>query len=134
MTLLDTADGIFMTVAYGWAFARPVRKVFYNIAITGLSVAVALVIGTIELLGVLATEFRLHGLFWDHMSSFDINTAGYIIARLFVVTWAVALSVWRFGRIEARFAGQDGGHARIQREARTQGEAPHRPGGVDEGA
>jgi nickel/cobalt transporter (NiCoT) family protein len=108
MTLLDTADGIFMTVAYGWAFARPVRKVFYNIAITGLSVAVALIIGTIELLGVLATEFRLRGAFWDRMSGFDINTAGFIIAGLFAATWVIALCVWRIGRFEASFAAAPG--------------------------
>ena len=65
MSLLDTIDGAFMNFAYGWAFSRPVRKIFYNITITGLSVAVALVIGTIELLSVLADRLSLDGGVWD---------------------------------------------------------------------
>ena len=103
MCLFDTLDGCFMNFAYGWAFSRPIRKVYYNIIITGLSVAVAFVIGTIELVGLLSTELDLHGAFWDTMAGFDINRAGFIIVGLFVVTWAVALGIWRFGRIEARW-------------------------------
>ena len=68
MCLFDTLDGCFMNFAYGWAFSRPIRKVYYNIIITGLSVAVAFVIGTIELVGLLSTEFNLHGAFWDTMA------------------------------------------------------------------
>jgi high-affinity nickel-transport protein len=64
MSLLDTIDGWFMNFAYGWAFSQPVRKVFYNIAITGLSVAVALLIGTIELAGLLAQKLGAGGSFW----------------------------------------------------------------------
>ncbi|MHB8330015.1 MAG: Nickel transporter NicT [Acidimicrobiales bacterium] len=103
MALLDTIDGSFMNFAYGWAFARPVRKVYYNIAITGLSVAVAFFIGTIELLGLLSNEAHLHGSFWDFMQNFNINAAGFVIVGMFVLTWAVALAVWRFGRIEQRW-------------------------------
>jgi high-affinity nickel-transport protein len=103
MCLLDTIDGCFMNFAYGWAFARPIRKVYYNMTITGLSVGVAFIIGTIEIFGLLATELRLRGAFWDTMANFNINRAGFIIAALFVVTWVVALAIWRFGHIEARW-------------------------------
>jgi nickel/cobalt transporter (NiCoT) family protein len=103
MSLMDTIDGSFMNFAYGWAFSRPVRKVFYNIAITGLSVAVALVIGTIELGGLLAEHLRLSGSFWVWWESIDINVLGFLIVGLFVLTWVLALAVWRFGRIEERW-------------------------------
>ncbi len=103
MSLFDTIDGCFMNFAYGWAFARPIRKVYYNIIITGLSVAAAFLIGTIELLGLLPSEIDLHGAFWNFMANFNINVAGFIIVGMFAVTWLVALSVWRFGRIEHRW-------------------------------
>jgi high-affinity nickel-transport protein len=103
MSLLDTIDGSFMNFAYGWAFSRPVRKVYYNITITALSVAVALIIGTVELLGLAANELTLHGRFWDWVSAVNINTLGYIIVGLFALTWTVALAIWRFGRIEERW-------------------------------
>jgi high-affinity nickel-transport protein len=103
MTIFDTLDGSFMNFAYGWAFSKPVRKVYYNITITGLSVAVALLIGSLELFGLLATELHLSGPFWGYVAGFDINQAGFIIVALFVVTWAVALLVWRFARIEQRW-------------------------------
>jgi nickel/cobalt transporter (NiCoT) family protein len=103
MTLWDTLDGLIMNFAYGWAFARPVRKIYYNIAITGLSIAVAFVIATIEIVGLLSTELHLHGWLGDYMASFDINQAGFVIAGLFVVVWGLALAIWRFGKIEARW-------------------------------
>jgi nickel/cobalt transporter (NiCoT) family protein len=103
MTLFDTLDGCFMNFAYGWAFARPVRKVYYNLVITGLSIAAAFLIGTVEILGLLTGELHLHGGFWAFMAGFDINKAGFTIAALFVVVWAVALAVWRFGKIESRW-------------------------------
>jgi high-affinity nickel-transport protein len=77
--------------------------VYYNLVITGLSIGAAFLIGTIEILGLLTTELHLHGPFWDFMANFDINTAGFTIAALFALTWAVALAVWRFGRIESRW-------------------------------
>jgi high-affinity nickel-transport protein len=103
MATLDTLDGSFMNFAYGWAFSKPVRKVYYNITITGLSVAVAMLIGTIEIFGLLAAQLNLSGGFWGFMSGFNINEAGFIIVGLFVVTWAAALVIWRFGRIEQRW-------------------------------
>jgi nickel/cobalt transporter (NiCoT) family protein len=103
MSLLDTIDGSFMNFAYGWAFSKPVRKVYYNLTITGLSIAVALIIGGIELLGILAEKLSLTGPFWDSVSSVDLNTVGFWIVGLFAVVWAVALAVWKFGRIEEKW-------------------------------
>ena len=77
MMLFDTLDGVFMNFAYGWAFARPVRKVYYNLVITALSIGAAFIIGTIEILGVLTSEFHLDGPFWNLMANFNINLAGF---------------------------------------------------------
>lgn len=106
MSLLDTIDGAFMNVAYGWALVRPVRKVYYNLTITGLSVVVALVIGTIELLGLLAEEFGWSGGVWDWIGGIDLNVVGFAIVGLFVVTWVGALLVWRWGRIEEKWTAR----------------------------
>jgi nickel/cobalt transporter (NiCoT) family protein len=103
MTLFDTIDGSFMNFAYGWAFSRPVRKVYYNIVVTALSVFVALFIGGAELVGLLASEENLHGAVWDWAAHFKINTAGIVIAIGFVVVWVVSVAVWRLGRIEQRW-------------------------------
>jgi high-affinity nickel-transport protein len=106
MSLLDTIDGSFMNFAYGWAFSNPVRKVYYNITITGLSVAVALVIGTVELLGLLTNELALKGAVWQWISRININTLGFAIVAMFVLTWAGAALIWRFAHVEARWASQ----------------------------
>jgi high-affinity nickel-transport protein len=103
MCLFDTADGCFMNFAYDWAFSRPVRKVYYNLTITGLSVFVAFFIGTVEILGLIEQEYRLGGGFWTFMGNFNINKAGYVIVGVFVLTWVVALAVWHFGRIEQKW-------------------------------
>jgi nickel/cobalt transporter (NiCoT) family protein len=104
MCLLDTIDGAFMNFAYGWAFSKPVRKVFYNITITGLSVAVALIVGLIELAQVFTDKLRLTGGIWDVFTGLDLNDVGYVIVGLFAATWVVALAVWRFGRIEEKWS------------------------------
>jgi nickel/cobalt transporter (NiCoT) family protein len=104
MTLFDTLDGAFMNFAYGWAFARPVRKVYYNLVITALSIGAAFIIGTIEILGVLTAELHLNGGFWDLMANFDINLAGFCIVGLFVLVWAAALIYWRVGDVEHRWS------------------------------
>ena len=103
MSLLDTIDGSFMNFAYGWAFSKPVRKVYYNMIVTALSVAVAFIIGSIELLSVLAEKLRLEGGFWGWVSNLDLNLVGYGIVGLFVVTWAGAFVVWRLARIEEKW-------------------------------
>ena len=104
MSLLDTIDGSFMNVAYGWALSEPVRKIYFNIAITALSVAVAFLVGSVELLGVLAEQLRLEGDFWDWVAGLDLNLVGYAVVALFVLTFAVAAALWRFGRIEQRWS------------------------------
>jgi high-affinity nickel-transport protein len=104
MCLADTVDGVFMNAAYGWAFAKPVRKIFYNITITSISVAVALIIGTIELVGVVADQANITSGPLAAIASIPLDYAGYGIVGLFVLAWAVALAVWRFGRIEERWS------------------------------
>ena len=103
MSLLDTIDGSFMNFAYGWAFSRPVRKVYYNIVITGLSVVVAIFIGGLEIAQVFAQQLNLTGGFWNYALAFNINKAGFIIVAMFVGVWAFALLLWRFGKIEQRW-------------------------------
>jgi nickel/cobalt transporter (NiCoT) family protein len=103
MCLFDTLDGCFMNFAYDWAFAKPIRKVYYNLTITGLSVFVAVFIGTIEILGLIGQEYDLNGGFWSFMGNFDINKAGFVIVGVFVVTWAAALAIWHFGKFEQRW-------------------------------
>src|SRR3954471_9932721 len=104
MCLMDTVDGVFMNAAYGWAFAKPVRKVFYNITITSISVAVALVIGTIELVGVLADQAHITTGPLAAIAAIPLDYAGYGIVALFVLAWAIALAVWRYGRIEEKWS------------------------------
>jgi high-affinity nickel-transport protein len=103
MSLLDTIDGAFMNFAYGWAFSNPVRKVFYNITITALSVTVALIIGSIELLSVLADRLDLSGGIWTYTTDLDLNLVGYLIAALFLTTWLLALTIWHLAHIEERW-------------------------------
>jgi nickel/cobalt transporter (NiCoT) family protein len=118
MSLLDTIDGSFMNFAYGWAFSKPVRKVYYNITITGLSVAVALFIGTIEFVGLITQKLRMTGSVVEWLQSVNLNTAGFIIVAMFVVTWAISLAIWRFARIEERWtAGVQSRAARTQADA-----------------
>jgi nickel/cobalt transporter (NiCoT) family protein len=104
LMLCDSVDGLFMNFAYGWAFARPVRKVYYNITITALSIGVAFLVGGIEIIGLLSSKLHLHGWLGDYMANFDLNTAGYMVVGLFVLVWAVAVAIWRFGNVEARWA------------------------------
>ncbi len=106
MCLMDTTDGVFMNAAYGWAFARPVRKVYYNITITSLSVAVALIIGTIELVGVIVDQSGIQSGPLVSIANIPLDYAGYAIVALFVLTWLVALGVWRFGRVEQRWTAR----------------------------
>ncbi|MGI8578687.1 MAG: HoxN/HupN/NixA family nickel/cobalt transporter [Nocardioidaceae bacterium] len=104
MSMLDTIDGCFMNFSYGWAFSKPVRKVFYNITITGLSVAVALIIGTIELVSIFTDKLGVRTGPLASLANLDLNYVGYAIVLLFVLTWAVAIAVWRFGRIEEKWS------------------------------
>ena len=103
MCLFDTIDGCFMNFAYDWAFSKPIRKVFYNLTITGLSVFVALFIGTIELVGLIGQELNVHDPFFNFFANFNINTAGFIIVGAFAATWAVAVLWWHLGNVEEKW-------------------------------
>jgi len=109
MTFMDTTDGVFMNLAYGWAFFNPVRKVYYNLAITGLSVAICFFIGGVEALGLLPREIKglsqTHGV-WGFLYHFNINQAGFVIVGMFVVTWLAALLIWRYGRVEEKWGAR----------------------------
>jgi nickel/cobalt transporter (NiCoT) family protein len=103
MALMDTIDGCFMNTAYGWAFMKPVRKVYYNLTITGLSVAICYFIGTIEILGLVPQELHWTGSFWIFMRNFDINKAGFVIVGMFIVAWLAAVAIWKVGKIEQKW-------------------------------
>ena len=103
MSLLDTIDGCFMNFAYGWAFSRPVRKVYYNLTVTALSVAVALVIGTIELLSLLTAKAGIERGPLAAIGRVDLNAVGFVVVGFFVLAWLVALAVWKLGRVEERW-------------------------------
>ena len=103
MSLLDCLDGLFMSVAYDWAFLHPVRKVYYNISITGLSVAVAFLVGTIELISVLHDNAGWVNPVTTWITDIDLNNVGFIIVGLFVLTWAAAIGYWRLAKVEDRW-------------------------------
>jgi high-affinity nickel-transport protein len=106
MSLLDTLDGVFMNVAYGWAFAKPVRKVYYNITVTALSVAVALVIGGIELTSILVDQAGITAGPLAAIAAVDLTYVGYGIVAFFVLAWLVSVTVWRYGRIEEKWSAR----------------------------
>jgi nickel/cobalt transporter (NiCoT) family protein len=109
MTLMDTSDGMFMNLAYGWAFFNPVRKVYYNLAITGLSVAICFVIAGIETLSLIPYEIKgvsQNSGIWGFFYNFNINTAGFAIVGLFILTWAGAVLIWRYGHIEEKWGAR----------------------------
>jgi nickel/cobalt transporter (NiCoT) family protein len=104
MSLLDTIDGCFMNFAYGWAFSKPVRKIYYNITITALSVAVALIIGTIELISILTEKTGIDTGPLAAIANANLDFVGYAIVVLFVLTWVIAVTVWKYGRIEEKWS------------------------------
>lgn len=107
MALMDTTDGMFMTTAYNWAFATPIRKVYYNLTITGLSVVAALIIGLIEVIQVLTPALGLNQGVWAWLQNLDFNMMGYILVGLFVATWAISYFIWKFLHIERRWAASN---------------------------
>jgi len=107
MVLIDTTDGVTMRVAYGWAFLDPFRKIYYNLTVTVISVLVALAIGTLELLQVIANELNLMGPFWYELNSLDFETIGFGIMIIFIASWLVSVAVWkykRFDELHSRYA------------------------------
>jgi high-affinity nickel-transport protein len=103
MTLMDTTDGVLMTKAYNWSLLNPIRKIFYNVTATGLSVSVALVIGSIELLQVLINILSLHGGLFDAIALLDFGKLGYVVVGLFMLAWGLSVAAWKFGRMEERY-------------------------------
>ena len=106
MSLMDTIDGLFMNAAYSYALFNPIRRIYYNLAITGLSVAICFFIGTIEVLGLVPQELHWKGGFWNVMANFNINTAGYVIVGMFIVSWVTAIVYWRVGNVEQRWGAR----------------------------
>ena len=100
MVLIDTTDGVTMRVAYGWAFMNPIRKIYYNLTVTVISVLVALAIGTAELLQVIANELSLTGPLWEWLSGLDFETIGFGIIIIFLASWLVSVAVWKYRRFD----------------------------------
>ncbi len=101
MSLVDTTDSIMMLGAYGWAFVKPVRKLYYNMNITLVSVLVALVIGTVEFLSIIGDKFGLKGGFWDWLSDLDFETIGYIIIGIFLVSWIGSTLIYKLKKYDS---------------------------------
>jgi high-affinity nickel-transport protein len=111
MSAMDTTDGVLMSKAYNWAFINPLRKIFYNITTTSLSITVALVIGSIELLQVLTSMLELKGPFFHFIGGLDFGSLGYVIVGLFLLAWGFSFALWKFCRIEERYGDQYHLHA-----------------------
>ena len=103
MSLMDSLDGLFMSVAYDWAFANPIRKIYYNLTITVLSVVVALLIGTVELVSVARDDLGWSNPVTEWLASISLDRVGFVVVGLFVVTWAAAIGFWRYGRRDQRW-------------------------------
>jgi high-affinity nickel-transport protein len=113
MTVMDTTDGVLMSKAYNWAFVNPLRKIFYNMTTTGLSVAVALLIGTIELLQVLIGMLELHGPFFEFVRGLNFGMLGYVIVAMFLLAWALSVALWKLGGIEQRYSPRPHAHMHV---------------------
>jgi len=102
MALIDSTDSILMLAAYGWAFVKPVRKLYYNMTITFVSVLVALLIGGIEALGLIGDKLNLHGVVWDAIGSLNNNfgAIGFVIIGVFVMSWVVSIVIYRMNRYD----------------------------------
>ena len=103
MSLMDTTDGAFMAKAYSWAFSNPIRKLFYNMTMTGLSVFVALFVGVVELSQILIQLLGLEGGVWDVIAGFDLGSLGLIIVASFIVAWITAFVIFKVRRVEERW-------------------------------
>ena len=105
MTLMDTTDGVLMVKAYNWAFVNPLRKIFYNLTTTSVSVVAALAIGTIELAQVAIEVLGINGTAASFIAGIEFGALGYVIAGLFLVAWGMSVALWKLGRIEQRYGG-----------------------------
>jgi high-affinity nickel-transport protein len=100
MVTIDTADGVAMRVAYGWAFLNPIRKIYYNLTVTVISVLVAWAIGTVELLQVLSNELNLNGLFWNWLNTLNFEMIGFGIVAIFIVSWLASFGYWQYRKYD----------------------------------
>ncbi len=102
MSLIDTIDGVLMVRAYGWAFIKPVRKLYYNLTMTLISIIVALLIGSIEALGLLANKLGLEGRFWDCIERVNesFGALGYLIIGVFVAGWTISTLIYKIRRLD----------------------------------
>jgi high-affinity nickel-transport protein len=103
MSLMDTADGVFMTNAYSWAFSTPLRKVYYNLTVTTISVMAALLIGVIELAQVLSEKLNLNSEGWHWIQNLDISWIGYLLVALFLLSWGISFVIWKVFKFEERW-------------------------------
>jgi len=108
MTLVDTTDSVLMVGAYGWAFLNPIRKIWYNLTITAISVVVALMIGGIEALGLIAGKLKLEGAFWDAIGGLNQGLAnfGYLVVGIFIACWAVSYLIYRWQKLDQPLVAQ----------------------------
>jgi high-affinity nickel-transport protein len=108
MTLVDTSDSVLMVGAYGWAFVNPLRKIWYNLTITTISALVALLIGGIEALGLIAGKLGLAGAFWDWVGDLNRGLAnfGYLVVGIFVASWALSYLIYRWQRLDRPLVGE----------------------------
>ena len=102
MSLVDTMDNILMLGAYGWAYIKPIRKLYYNLTITSVSVVVALVVGGIEALGLLGDQLHLQGMFWGFIGRLNSNfgVLGFCIVGIFALAWIVSIAIYKLRRLE----------------------------------
>jgi nickel/cobalt transporter (NiCoT) family protein len=102
MTLVDTTDSVLMVGAYGWAFLNPIRKIWYNLTITAISVVVALLIGGIEALGLIASKLELEGAFWHAVTGLNESLAnfGYLVVGVFLISWVLSFAIYRWKGLE----------------------------------
>ena len=120
MVLIDTTDGVAMRLAYGWAFINPIRKIYYNLTVTIISVLVALAIGTVELLQVVASELNLTGVFWNWLGALDFETIGFLIIIIFVMSWATSVAYWKYRKFDEKYAPKAVREKRkVERRTRT---------------
>lgn len=115
MSLFDSIDGSFMNFAYGWAFAQPVRKIYYNLVVTGLSVAVALLIGAQEIISIFADKLDIDSGIIGAIGGLDLGEMGFIIVGLFVVTWLASVLIWRCGGVQQRWESKLTGRSPLAR-------------------
>jgi high-affinity nickel-transport protein len=107
MSMMDTADGVFMKSAYRWAFTTPLRKIYYNLTVTAVSVVAALLIGMIELTQVLSSKLHFQGMAWKWLEKIDFGWLGYALVGLFLLSWLISYFIWKCFRIEQRWGSNN---------------------------